>query len=150
MSRYSRRADQHGAVEELGAVALADAGDQMQPVFGGYFAPGAHRWSRRHWLGCRERLLARPEYVSAVAELGQHHKPGAEPNRAGDQLNAVGDIRFDVSDRRLHLNAGNLDLRFVGCRRGKRIHRTPLLCVAQNKKPPNASIDAVRGLHSQI
>ena len=129
--------DQHGAVEQLVAGALADSGDQVQLALGGNLGPRLDRRPAGHGLGGREGFLARLEHVAAVAELRQHDQFRASIGGAADQPYGMRDVGFDRADRRLHLNAGNPGLRVVQ-RRVARIHRTPLLCVAQNKKPPNA------------
>ena len=113
------RRDQHRAVEEFCAGAFADAGDQMQPELRGNLAPGSHGASAGDGFRCGESFLARQEHVSGVGELWQHDQLRAERRRTIDQPDAVGDVDLDLSDRRLHLDTGDLDLRLIACRRAQ-------------------------------
>src|SRR6266478_4772222 len=72
------RPDQHRAVEELIAVAFADASDQMQFVLRRDLAPGSHGRPIGDRLGQREGFLARLEHVSGVGKLRQHDQPRTE------------------------------------------------------------------------
>src|SRR5262249_37518388 len=125
--------DQDSAVEELVAIALANAGDDVQLVFCRNLAPRLDCSPAGNALRDGEGFLARLEHVAGVGKLRQHDKLRAEPSGAIDQCEAVLNVGFDLSDHRLHLNAGNPDLGFIRHLRVERIHRTPLLYIAQNK-----------------
>ncbi len=116
------RPDQDRAVEELIFVAFADACDQMQFVFRRDLAPGLDGRPVRNRLRQREGFLARLEHVPGVGQLREHDELRAELDGAADQAEAVRDIVFDLSDHRLHLNAGDPYFGFVVCRQGTHLH----------------------------
>ncbi|MCY1365667.1 hypothetical protein D9M69_525260 [compost metagenome] len=102
-------ADEHGRVEQLHAVLLGQAADEVHAVLCRERDPALHRRAVRHGLGMGEGLGAAVEAVAGGRQFGQHDELRTAGHRSLELLAHGSGVAREVldADLRVELHDGH-------------------------------------------
>ena len=155
-AQIALRAGDQRRVVEPAAVALGDAGHQMDAQPLRQRDPGARAGAVRHCLGQRVGFLAAFEHVTGIGQLGQHHQPRALGGGLFDQRPGARHVGGDLAHRRGHLHAGDPQIGGGRMLRGRLLHAISFISGTERdarsddeQKPPTTRCVHIGGFHSQ-